>query len=163
MNPRIAIPEPTSLDSAYNERSLQPYLAAMESAGAAPLVIPAGSRQEAVARTLREVSGILLPGSRYDVDPQAYGEARIPQCADSDPRRAAIDELLLQDGFNLHKPILAICYGIQALNVWCNGSLYQDLDSQLKTSVNHQPGRDVERAHPVKIAEGSRLASIAPR
>jgi putative glutamine amidotransferase len=66
--------------------------------------------------------------------------------------------LLLQDAFNLHKPILAICYGFQALNVWRNGSLIQDL----KTAVNHRPGREVVKAHPVRIAEGSRLAALLP-
>jgi putative glutamine amidotransferase len=161
MMPRIAIPVPTSLDSDYNEHSLRPYLAALEAAGATGVVIPLGEPQEQIARRLQEVSGILLPGSRYDVDPESYGESRIPECADADPGRTAVDELLLQDGFNLHKPILAICYGIQALSVWCNGSLLQDLETQLGTRVNHKPGRDVERAHRVEIREDSRLASIA--
>jgi gamma-glutamyl-gamma-aminobutyrate hydrolase PuuD len=66
------------------------------------------------------------------------------------PARTAVDELLLQDAFNLHKPILAICHGTQSLNVWCNGSLIQDL----KTPVNHRPGREVVEAHPVRIALG---------
>ena len=104
---RIAIPEPTSSDAAYNQR-------------------------------------VLLPGSRYDIDPQRYGEDPIPECGDADPARTAVDELLLQDAFNLHKPILAICHGAQSLNVWCNGSLVQDL----KTPVNHRPGREVVEAHP---------------
>jgi putative glutamine amidotransferase len=104
------------------------------------------------------VQGVLLPGSRYDVDPQRYGEARSPECADDDPARTAADELLLQDAFNLHKPILAICHGAQTLNVWRGGALIQDL----KTEVNHRPGREVVEAHPVKIAEGSRLTGMLP-
>jgi len=104
------------------------------------------------------VQGILLPGSGNDVDPQRYGEDPIPECAAADPARAAVDELLLQDAFSLHKPILAICQGLQSLNVWRNGSLIQDL----KTSVNHRPGREVVEAHPVQIAQGSRLARILP-
>ena len=74
-----------------------------------------------------------------------------------------MDELLLQDSFNLRKPILAICHGAQTLNVWRNGSLIQDLETVLKTPVNHRPGRDVVEAHPVKVAEGSRLSRLLPQ
>ena len=135
MSVHIAIPEPTSSDPAYNQRSFPPYLAALHSAGATPIVIPLHERQDRVARLLAGVQGILLPGSRYDVDPQRYGEDPTPECADPDAARTAVDELLLQDAFNLHKPFLAICHGAQTLNVWRNGSLIQDL----KTLVDHRP------------------------
>jgi putative glutamine amidotransferase len=159
MTVHIAIPEPTSSDPAYNQRSLPPYLAALHSAGATAIIVPLHERQDRVARLLAGVQGILLPGSRYDVDPQRYGEDPIPECSEADPARTAVDELLLQDAFNLHKAILAICHGAQTLNVWRNGSLIQDL----KTAVNHRPGRDVARAHPVRITEGSRLSAMIPR
>jgi putative glutamine amidotransferase len=158
MTVRIAIPEPTSIDPAYNQRSLPPYLAALHAVGAIPVVVPLHERQDRVARLLSEVQGILLPGARFDVDPQRYGEEPIPECSEADPGRAAVDELLLQDAFNLHKPILAICHGAQTLNVWRNGSLIQDL----KTTVNHRPGREVVEAHSVQIASESRLARLLP-
>jgi putative glutamine amidotransferase len=162
MTTRIAIPEPTSRDTAYNQRSLPQYIAAIQSAGAVATVIPLHERQDRVARLLANVQGILLPGSGYDLDPQSYGESRIPACHDPDPGRAAVDELLLQDAFSLHKPILAICYGVQALNVWRNGSLIQDLVQSGKAEVDHAPGREVREAHPVRIEPGSRLASALP-
>jgi len=158
MSIRIAIPEPTGSDVDYNQRSLPPYLAALEAVGATPVVVPLHERQDRVASLLAGVSGILLPGSGFDVDPQRYGEDPIPECGEVDAARTAVDELLLQDAFNLHKPILAICHGAQTLNVWCNGTLIQDL----KTGVNHQPGREVIEAHPVRIAQGSRLAQLLP-
>jgi len=161
MTVRIAIPEP-SIDPEYNGRSLPRYLDALRAAGAAAVVVPIDAPQERVARLLAGVEGILLPGSRFDVDPERYGEARTPQCGEADPARTAIDELLLQDAFNLHKPILAICHGLQTLNVWRNGSLIQDLESELKSAANHRPGRDVVEAHPVRIAPGSRLAGLLP-
>lgn len=151
----IAIPEP-SIDSAYNQRSLPPYLAALQSTGAVPVIIPLHERQDRVARLLAGVQGILLPGSRYDVDPERYGEDRIPECGEADPARTAVDELILQDAFNLRKPILGICHGAQTVNVWRSGSLVQDLQTQ----VNHSPGREVVEAHPVNVAVGSRLAAI---
>jgi putative glutamine amidotransferase len=159
MSAHIAIPEPTSSDLAYNQRSLPQYLAALHSAGLTPVVIPLHERPDRIAKVLNGVQGILLPGSGFDIDPQRYGEDRIPECAEADQARTAVDELLMQDAFNLHKPILAICLGIQTLNVWLNGSLIQDL----KTPVDHSPGRTVLEAHEVSVTPGSRLASLLPK
>lgn len=157
MGLRIAIPLPTSIDQSYNGRSLPPYCEALLSSGAMPVEIPLGADQADAARILAETDGILLPGSKFDIDPERYGEARMPECNPSDPRRAAVDELLLQDAFNLRKPILAICHGMQTLNVWRNGALIQDL----KTAVNHSPGRTIAEAHPVKLAADSRLLRLS--
>ena len=161
MNVRIAIPEPASSDAAYNARSLPPYIAALQSAGAIPVVVPLHERPDRVAKLLSGVQGILLPGSRFDVDPQKYSAEKIPACNPADPAREAVDELLLQDAFNLHKPILAICYGVQSLNVWLNGSLVQDLPAEGKRLVNHAPGRTVLEAHAIRITPGSRLSTLA--
>jgi putative glutamine amidotransferase len=157
---RVAIPEPTSTDAEYNARSLPPYIAALQSSGAIPIVIPLHERQDRVARLLAGTKGVLLPGSKFDVDPERYGEARIAECGWSDAERTAVDELLLQDAFNLRKPILAICHGLQTMNVWLNGSLIQDLDAVTHTPVNHRPGRDVINAHPILIKGRSRLAEM---
>jgi putative glutamine amidotransferase len=160
MSIRIAIPEPTSSDPAYNSRSLPPYIASLQSAGTTPVVVPLHERPDRVAKLLSTVQAVLLPGSGFDVDPQIYGEARIDACGPQDAARNAVDELLLQDAFNLHKPILAICYGVQSLNVWRNGSLIQDLRQQGETVVNHAPGRHINEAHPVDVAPQSRLAAL---
>src|SRR3984957_12106746 len=158
MSIHIAIPEPTSSDREYNQRSLPPYLASLHSAGLSPVVVPLHEREDRVGRILLGCQGILLPGSGYDVAPERYEETRIPECGEADPGRTAVDELLLQDAFNLQKPILAICHGAQSLNVWRNGSLIQDI----KTEVNHQPGRTVAQAHPARITPGSRLSRLVP-
>jgi len=159
MAPRIAIPEPTSDDPEYNARALPQYVAAIQNAGAEPVVIPLNGAREHVTRLLAGIDGILLPGSGHDVDPALYGETPAPETASNDAARALADELLLNDAFGHRKPILAICHGTQTLNVWRGGSLIQDL----KTPVNHRPGRDVVEAHPVKLAEGSRLTDILAR
>lgn len=153
---RIAIPEPTSFDTAYNQRTFPHYLTALQSAGAIAVPIPLHESQASVARLLTRCNGILLPGSKADIDPQTYAEAAIPECAPADPARQAVDELLLQDAFSLHKPILAICYGIQALNVWRNGSLIQHLN----TGTEHQLGGELSQGHRIQVSPESRLASI---
>lgn len=168
MSIHIAIPEPTSPlfvpdSSAYNLRSLPQYLHALHAAGATPIPIPLHETPQRVAKILSTCHAVLLPGSPADIDPQTYGESALPACETPDPARAAVDELLIQDAFNLHKPILAICQGLQALNVWCGGTLYQDLPSQLGREVNHAPDRSVVEAHPISVTHGTRLASIVPQ
>ena len=159
MTPRIAIPVPSS-DEEYNQRSLPAYIEALEAAGASAVAVELNQTQEKVAKLLAGVQGVLLPGSRYDVDPEHYGELRRPECGEGDNARTAIDELLLADAFGAKKPVLAICHGAQTLNVWRGGSLIQDLETDLRTPVNHRPGRTVVDAHPVKVAAGSRLAAL---
>ena len=160
----IAIPEPTSPQyvpdsAAYNQRSLPQYLHALISAGATPIPIPLHESPQRVARILATCHGILLPGSPADIDPQTYGQPS-QGSEPPDPARAAVDELLLQDAFNLHKPILGICQGLQALNTWRNGSLIQDIPTQIGTAVNHSPGREIHQAHPIEITPNTRLAAI---
>jgi putative glutamine amidotransferase len=164
----IAIPEPTSPQhvsdsAAYNLRALPQYLHALYSAGATPIPVPLHESPQRVAKILSTCHGILLPGSPADIDPQKYAEPRNPHSAPPDPLRADVDELLIQDAFNLHKPILAICQGTQALNVWCGGALYQDLPTQVGGNVNHAPERTVLEAHPVEITPGTRLSALVPK
>jgi putative glutamine amidotransferase len=161
MSVRIAIPEPTSSDIEYNQRALPQYIAALQATGARAVIVPLHETPDRVASILTDVQGVLLPGSGFDVDPERYGEKPISACGPADAPRTAVDELFLQDAFNLGKPILAICHGAQTLNVWRNGTLVQDLESVLHTPVNHRPGRDVIEAHPVAITPESRLAKLA--
>jgi putative glutamine amidotransferase len=171
--PRIAIPEPTSTDEAYNQRSLPQYIRAVEAAGGIAVAIPLLASAESQAAALASCSAILLPGSPADVDPARYGQQASKACAPRDAAREAADDLLLRDAFRQGKPILGICYGLQSLNVWRRGSLIQDLPgasgtamaggrSTAPTPVNHQPGREVLDAHPVVISRGSRLARVLP-
>ena len=155
--PHIAIPEPTSFDHAYNQRGWPQYARAVELAGGVPVPVPLTESQATVAKIVSGCSGILLPGSGADVDPQKYGQERHRETAAPDPVREAVEELLLQDAFNLHKPILGICYGLQSLNVWRIGSLEQHIPG---TGVDHALGRDVVAAHALEIAQPSLLAEI---
>jgi putative glutamine amidotransferase len=155
--PRVAVPEPCSYDLEYSNRALPAYLRAVETAGGEPVVVPLASSPEEIARMITGCSAILLPGSKADVDPQKYNAARAPQTAAADPLRDAADELLLQDAYNLRKPVFGICYGLQSLNVWRSGTLVQHIRSQ----VNHSAGAKVEVAHNVRIEPGSLLANAA--
>src|SRR5215475_1188642 len=104
--PRIAMPEPCSYDSEYSNRALPAYLRAIEAAGGEPVVIPLASSPEEIARQITNCSGVLLPGSKADVDPQKFSAQKHARTAPADPLRDAADELLLQDAYNLRKPVL---------------------------------------------------------
>jgi putative glutamine amidotransferase len=151
---RIAIPEPCSYDQEYSGRALPPYLRAIEAAGGEPVIIPLKSSPEEIARLITSCAAVLLPGSKADVDPQKYGAEKAPETAPADQPRDAADELLLQDAYNLHKPVFGICYGLQSLNVWRSGTLVQHIESE----VNHNAGAKVEVAHKVTVAAASQLA-----
>jgi putative glutamine amidotransferase len=155
--PRIALPEPCSYDPEYSNRALPAYLRAVEAAGGKPVVVPLKSSPEEIARAITSCSGVLLPGSKADVDPQKYNSPKQPETNAADPLRDAADELLLQDAYNLHKPVFGICYGLQSLNVWRSGTLVQHIHSQ----VNHAAGSKIEVAHNVLIEPDSALARDA--
>jgi putative glutamine amidotransferase len=156
MRPRIAIPVPHAGDPAYAERSLPQYERAVEMTGGEPVRIPLNQSPAEVMKLIERCDAVLLPGSKADVDPAKYGAPRHPQTADADSQRDTVDELLLQDAYNMHKPVLGICYGLQILNVYRTGTLLQHLESP----VNHQAGRKVPVAHTVDVEPQSKLAEI---
>ena len=156
MKPRIAIPVPHFGKPDYAARALPQYAQAVERAGGEAVVIEAGQQPEEMAKIITSCHAVLLPGSAADIDPQKYGAARHPKTEDADPGRDTADELLLQDAYNLRKPVLGICYGMQMLNVYNQGTLIQHVE----TPVNHAAGRAVPKAHKVRIDPFSRLAGL---
>jgi putative glutamine amidotransferase len=152
--PRIAIPEPCSYDAAYSARALPPYLHAVSAAGGEAVVIPLGLPPEELAKRITGCAAVLLPGSKADIDPQKFSAERNPKTAQADPLRDAADELLLQDAYNLHKPIFGICYGLQSLNVWRTGSLVQHIESK----IAHSSKLGNTMVHQVDVEPDSLLA-----
>lgn len=156
MKPRIAIPIPNSSDSNYVMRALPQYEHAVREAGGEPVIIDVSAEPSVIAQKVKTCDGVLLPGSPADVDPEKYGAVRHPQTAAADVLRDNTDELLLQDAYNMRKPIFGICYGMQSLNVWRTGTLEQ----HVSTRINHDAKRTVVNAHQIQIDPGSKIASI---
>jgi putative glutamine amidotransferase len=156
MPPRIAIPVPHAGDREYAERSLPQYEKAVEMAGGEPVRIPLDQPPAEVMKLIERCDAVLLPGSKADVDPAKYDAPRDPQTAAADSGRDTVDELLLQDAYNMRKPILGICYGLQILNVYRTGTLIQHIESPVK----HEAGRKVTVAHTVEVEPGSKLEKI---
>jgi putative glutamine amidotransferase len=156
MPPRIAIPVPHSTDAEYAERALPQYVHAVEMAGGEPVRIPLDQSPAEVIKLIGHCDAVLLPGSKADVDPTKYKARTDPKTAPADPGRDAVDELLLRDAYDLRKPILGICYGLQILNVFRGGTLLQHIESL----VNHEAGKSVPIAHTVTVDSGSKLSEI---
>lgn len=156
MPPRIAIPVPHSFDREYAARALPQYEHAVEMAGGEPVRIALDQPPAQVMKLIERCDAVLLPGSKADVDPAKYDALRNPQTAAADAGRDTVDELLLQDAYNMHKPVLGICYGLQILNVYRSGTLIQHVESP----VNHAAGRKVAVAHTIEVAPDSKLEKI---
>jgi putative glutamine amidotransferase len=164
MLPRIAIPVPHSLDREYAERAIVKYDRAVAQAGGEPVRITLGRRIDELREILEGCGGVLLPGSKADVDPAKYGAERSPHSAAADVQRDAVDTLLLEEAYRTRKPVLGICYGLQSLNVFRSGSLVQHipdfLPNEPRARVNHEAGRKVPIAHAIEIKKESKLAQI---
>ena len=162
--PRIAIPMPHAADREYSERAIPQYERAVQLAGGEPVRIPLDCSAADVMNLIERCDAVLLPGSKADVDPAQFKAERSPHTAPADPLRDAVDYLLLEDAYVLHKPVLGICYGLQSLNVYRAGSLVQHipdfLPQEARGKVNHEAGKNVKVAHGVTVEPGSRLASI---
>lgn len=163
---------PHSIDREYAERAIPQYERAIEQAGGEPVRIPlnqisADVMKIEVLKMMERCDGVLLPGSKADVDPSKFSGPRSPHTAATDARRDSVDELLLKDAYTGRKPVLGICYGLQSLNVYRGGSLIQHipdfLPEDLRTKVNHEAGKKVAVAHTVEIESDSKLEQILGR
>src|SRR6266568_8275129 len=113
MSPRIAIPIPHSADAEYAERAILQYERAVTLAGGEPVRIPLDQTPADLRNVIERCEGVLLPGSKADVDPGRFNAERSPHTATADPRRDAVDNFLLEDFYIKRKPVLGICYGLQ--------------------------------------------------
>jgi putative glutamine amidotransferase len=156
MKPRVAIPLPHGADPEYALRAIPQYERAVELSGGEPVRIPLDRTPAEVMKMIEHCDAVVLPGSKADVDPAKFDATRHPKTEAADPLRDTVDELLLQDAYNMRKPVLGICYGLQILNVYRSGNLLQHIESP----INHEAGKKVPIAHTVAIEPDSKLGKI---
>jgi len=160
---RVGVPWRSLREEKEGRREkLEHYLRAIQEAGAEPVVISLLTPLAELKSLAETLDAVVLPGSPADVDPGRYGAPRHTQCAESDRKREEADYALLDHTFAANKPVLAICYGIQLLNVYLGGKLIQDIPSELHTSIKHsRPPGGPDQHHPVRVEPGSKLAALA--
>jgi putative glutamine amidotransferase len=134
------------------------YVTALERAGLIPLIVPPLSTADAAVSVLESVSGLVLTGGE-DVDPARYGEQRHEKVRTVNAARDATEAALVEEARARGTPVLAICRGIQILNVALGGTLVQDIPSQCETDIDHdEEGARTSRTHDVAVEPGSLIA-----
>lgn len=139
----------------------QAYIDAIVAAGGLPLLIPLGLDEAGLATVYTMLDGLLLPGGE-DVAPERYRQERHPRLGPVDEVRDELELTLADWALRDDLPMLGICRGIQVLAVAAGGTLYQDLASELPSSIEH-PGRGLKRdylSHEIDLAPGSMLGEM---
>jgi putative glutamine amidotransferase len=138
------------------------YCEAVEAAGGVPLHLGLIPKAEYIESALRGLDGILLPGSDSDVDPNRYGREPHRHLGTVQPLKDETDSLVLAEIERRGIPLLAICFGMQILNVTRGGTLIQDINSELPEAIKHEQGAPRERhSHRVRLQGGSLLERLA--
>ncbi|MGD0404329.1 MAG: gamma-glutamyl-gamma-aminobutyrate hydrolase family protein [Candidatus Acidiferrales bacterium] len=162
-SPRVGIPYRTRKEELTGEREkYERYCEGVQRAGGEPVEISLALSPAQLKETVFSLDALVLPGSPADVDPSRFGAVRHPGCGESDPNREQTDFALLKLAFAEHKPVLAICFGVQSLNVFLGGSLIQDIPSEIPSQIQHKWDTGMpEPFHLVQIEPGARLAQMA--
>ena len=160
--PRIGVPWRMAAEEAANRRkTIDKYLHAVEVAGGEPVLLSLAETPAELKRRAENLDAFVLSGSPADLDPAHFHARRHPATTDADAARERTDFTLLEHALAAGKPVLAICYGIQSLNVFLGGSLVQDIPTELGTTICHSPEED-EFPNGEETPEPFHGAQIAP-
>ncbi len=161
----MGVPWRTSAEEAAGKRdAYQKYLDCVRAAGGEAVELSLGLGREGLTEVARQLDAFVLPGSPADVGPQWYHAPRHAQTADADAQREQTDFTIYDHAFAERKPLLAICYGVQSLNVWLGGTLVQDIASELDTDIQHEWNRksgEPEPHHKIRIEPETELGRLA--
>ena len=136
------------------------YLHAVQQAGGVPVLLPPQLSKSSLERLVRGLDALLLTGGG-DMDPSAFGEAPHPTLYDVAPSRDALETQATLMALDKKTPLLAICRGVQVLNVVLGGSLHQDVATEPGTDILHSQKEARDQAtHKVTVASGSRLSKV---
>lgn len=136
------------------------YVRCVLAAGGLPVLLPS-IESEIAAEHLERLDGLVLSGG-WDIDPEHFGEQPHPRLGEVDTFRDDYEVALSRAAHARRLPVLAICRGIQVMNVALGGSLVQDIPSQVPGAVKHEQKtvRQTALCHSIEIAENTRLRSI---
>jgi putative glutamine amidotransferase len=136
------------------------YVEAVRRSGGRPVMLPPGGDDEEANLTVAGLDGLVVPGGP-DIEPERYGAARHPQTQVPGPVRDAWDFAVTGAALSLGVPVLAICRGMQVLNVVRGGTLHQHIPDLIGHG-RHSGGQGTYGRHKVRVSPGSLLAGIIP-
>ena len=147
-----------TLIAVSQNRRITDYLESVRRSGGEPVEFAPG--QESAEAIVSRVQGVMLTGGG-DVDPALYGEAAHPTFEASEPGRDVFEMALARAAIAADVPLLAICRGMQVLNVAMGGTLVQDIPSEIAGALTHsirEPRFHI--AHEVWVTKDTRLWTI---
>ncbi len=149
-----------SVEGLYAQK--QAYVNALHQAKATPLLVPTETSLEDIPEIVARLDALLIPGGQ-DVDPAFYHAERSIYCGMSNLQNDRFELEIIKEAIKQKKPILGICRGMQLINVACGGTLYQDIESERETEVEHRVIPDDKNCyHIVKVEENSTLYKYLP-
>jgi putative glutamine amidotransferase len=153
---------PSQTDRQTPERAYvnSAYLHAVQQAGGVPVLLPPQLSKTSLERLVRGLDAVLLTGGG-DVDPARFGEEPHPTLIEVAPSRDALETQVTLHAIEKKTPLLAICRGIQVLNVALGGSLHQDVVSEPGTEIQHSQKEARDQAtHKITVTPRSRLGRV---
>lgn len=136
------------------------YVRAILRADGVPILIPINPYRKEVTKLLQHIDGLVITGGA-DIHPNFYGEKSTEKVRSVYRGRIYFETWLYRMAQKKKIPVLAICYGMQLLNVICGGSLFQDIRSNIKKARNHCSRR--RPMHTVRVQPGSLCYRIFKR
>ncbi len=138
------------------------YAKVIERAGGLPILLPYVENDDTLDQFIKICDGFMFSGG-VDVAPSYYGEETKPTCGKIDVFRDELEFKAIDKIIKTQKPIIAICRGMQLINVYLGGTLYQDIPTEIPSEINHrQPTTEKYLAtHDILIKENTPLSEIA--
>ena len=164
----LVVPGTEAEGPEFNDRSIalsEAYLDAVVAGGGLPWVMPCTTSMDLAAEYVRRSDGVLFTGGE-DLQPKLFTKRLRPELQKTlgghDPARDVAELCLLDEVFRQRKPLLAICRGLQILNVAFGGTLYVDLPTEAPSAVNHcRMDLKDGAAHTIFVTPGSLLFQMA--
>lgn len=138
------------------------YMKAIKTAGGIPCLLPLDIDRNDLSLITNHFDGFLLPGGP-DINPFLFGEETIPEGGLVLPERDKVEQIIFQAAYKANKPVLGICRGIQAINIFLGGSIYQDITAQYITNIpigHYQKSANEVETHSINISPNSLLGKV---
>ena len=137
------------------------YINAVEGSGGVPMLLPYTDNADTMREYIALCDGFIFTGGA-DIAPERYGEALSPACGSIQKYRDEFELAMFREVYNkTKKPILAICRGIQLVNVALGGTLYQDIPSEIPSEIQHRQLEPKDApSHSVTVAFDTPLSQI---
>lgn len=139
------------------------YTDAIIHSGGIPVILPLTTNLSVLNSLTNKLDGLLLSGGK-DVNPQLYKQKPHHTTVSASELRDRTETYLLRQALATQKPVLAICRGMQLLNVVCGGSLHQDIAIEVETNIDHLSSAQAQDyaqiGHRLRVEPDSKLGEV---